>query len=516
MKLVSGEVMREVDRRTIEEFGVSGLALMERAGHNCAELIDARYGMTPLMVAVIVAGKGNNGGDGFVIARLLAAKGWEVQLFLLAEPAMVAGDARTNLERLPPGMVTCCPDDNSLSPLADALAEATVVVDAIFGTGLAQEVSGHYAAAIELLNRAGRPTVAVDIPSGIHAGTGRLLGTAVRAACTVTFGLAKVGHVQLPGAEFTGELFLTDIGIPQAVATEAAGVECLEEESVRPLLRPRALGAHKGSFGHCLIVAGSTGKTGAAAMAANSAVRGGAGLVTLAVPATVHAILELKTTEAMTMPLADGGRGFLAADSLAGIAQALEARTVGAMGPGLGWHPQTAELVRELVRTSHRPLVIDADGLNALSEEPAVLAESHSPAIVLTPHPGEMARLAGSTVAAVEADRLGSAAGFARKHGIYLVLKGARSVVAAPDGRLAINGSGNPGMASGGMGDVLAGLLAALLAQEYEPFTACCIGVFIHGLAGDLVAAARGQVGMNATDVQEMLPYAFKSLMTRV
>ncbi|HEY5975257.1 MAG TPA: NAD(P)H-hydrate dehydratase, partial [Geobacteraceae bacterium] len=502
MKLVTGEVMREVDRRAIEEFGVSGLALMERAGCNCAELIDARYGMVPLLVAVIVAGKGNNGGDGFVIARLLAAKGWEVQVFLLAEPATITGDAKTNLERLPAGLVTCCPDVNSLALLEVGLADATVVVDAMFGTGLAPEVAGHYAAAIDLLNAAGRPTVAVDIPSGIHAGSGRMLGTAVRAARTVTFGLAKVGHVQLPGAEFTGELFLTDIGIPQTVLAEAGGVEYLEEEAIRPLLQQRAAGSHKGSFGHCLIVAGATGKTGAAAMAANSAVRGGAGLVTLAVPASIHAILELKTTEAMTMPLTDDGRGYLAGDCLAEVARALAARTVGAIGPGLGWHGETADLVKVLVRTSRQPLVIDADGLNALSEEPAVLAASSSPAIVLTPHPGEMARLAGTCVTAVEADRLGVATDFARQHGVYLLLKGARTVLAAPDGRLAINGSGNPGMASGGMGDVLTGIIVSLLGQHYSAWDACRIGVYIHGYAANLVADEKGEIGMNASDVQ--------------
>jgi ADP-dependent NAD(P)H-hydrate dehydratase / NAD(P)H-hydrate epimerase len=286
----------------------------------------------------------------------------------------------------------------------------------------------------------------------------------------------------------------------------------LEEGSVRPLLQPRDQRAHKGSFGHCLVIAGSTGKTGAAAMAANSAVRGGAGLVTLACPASLNGILEVKTTEAMTAPVADGGRGWLGDDSLPDICAALKGRTAVALGPGLGWNRDTSVLIQALVPMVQVPLVVDADALNVLSGKPELLRRKKTAAMVLTPHPGEMARLAHIPLAEIEADRLGTAASFAEKFGVYLILKGAGTIVAAPDGRMAINSSGNPGMASGGMGDVLTGLLVALLAQGYEPFTACCIGVFVHGLAGDLVAREKGQLGLSAVDVQEMLPYAFRRL----
>jgi NAD(P)H-hydrate epimerase len=513
MKVVTGAVMQQMDRQTIEEFGVPGLALMENAGRVCALAIHEAYGNRPGPSAVILAGKGNNGGDGYVIARMLREMEWSVRLVVLARREEIGGDALINLERLPVDLPHFCLTEQELNKVAPSLAGATVVVDALLGTGLKSEVLGLYAAAIDMVNGCGRPVVAVDIPSGIDAASGKVLGRAVRADLTITFALAKLGHVLYPGTDYAGELLVRDIGIPAAVAKEAAGYEYLDLAVARAQFCRRSRTAHKGSNGHCLVIAGATGKTGAAAMAANSAVRAGAGLVTLAVPATLHPILEVKTTEAMTIPLQDGGHGYLGADAQADITQVLTGRNAVALGPGLGWHSETARLVRRLLELVAAPLVIDADGLNAVSEEPAVLQRTWSSSVVLTPHPGEMARLAGITIAEIEADRIGTAEAFAREHGVYLVLKGARSVIAAPDGRVAINGSGNPGMATGGMGDVLTGVLTALLAQGYDPFTACCLGVFSHGLAADLVAQDKGEIGMSAVDVQEMLPYAFKKLL---
>jgi ADP-dependent NAD(P)H-hydrate dehydratase / NAD(P)H-hydrate epimerase len=513
MKVVTGAVMQEIDRRSIDEFGVAGLTLMENAGCGCADAIMASYGNSEPRRAVVVAGKGNNGGDGFVIARLLHGQGWRVATFVLAREEEIGGDARINLQRLGDGAVTFCPEEGMLGHYVAVLREADVIVDALLGTGLKSEVGGSYAEAIALLNESGRPVVAVDIPSGIDSATGRVLGTAVQAGLTVTFGLAKCGHILYPGALFTGRLEVVDIGIPSEVAASAPGLEFLDTMAIRPLLRKRERAAHKGSFGHCLIVAGSTGKTGAAAMAANSAVRSGAGLVTLAVPSSLNPILEIKTTEAMTLPLPDGDLGYLCDADQAFIDNALAGKDSVALGPGVALHPETVRLVRRLVATIPLPLVVDADGLNAVAEDPSVLLRKRSQAVILTPHPGEMARLAGLSVAQVEDDRFETAREFAARYGIYLVLKGARTIIAAPDGRMAINGSGNPGMASGGMGDVLTGILVALMAQGYEPFSACRIGVFLHGYAADLVAAEKGEVGMAAVDVQERLPYAFKQLM---
>ena len=512
MKVVSGETMQRMDRRAMEDFGIPGINLMENAGRGCAAAIVERFGPAAGRMALVVAGKGNNGGDGYVIARLLQQAGWEVRTFVLAPREDIAGDAKDNLARLDPETVSFSPSSAGLSLFASHLERASVVVDALFGTGLKSDVRGCLAEAIELVNGSGKPVVAVDIPSGIDAGSGQVLGVAVKADLTVTFALAKFGHVLYPGVDLCGELRVVDIGIPLQVAADAEGCDFVDREAARRLVRPRDRRAHKGNFGHCLVIAGSIGKTGAAAMAANSAVRAGSGLVTLAVPESLSAILEMKTTEAMTLPLPDCGTGRMIEDSAPVLLEALGGKASVALGPGVSWHPDTARLIRRLAAEIEIPLVVDADGLNALSEDPGILHHARSTCLVLTPHPGEMARLAGTSTASVEADRIASARDFAVQHGVYLILKGARTVVAAPDGQIAINGSGNAGMASGGMGDVLTGILASLLGQGYPPFDACRLGVFIHGHAADLVAADKGEIGMSAVDVQEKLPWAFKTL----
>ena len=510
MKVVTVKAMQEADRRTITGLGVPGLTLMENAGRECAAAIVRRYGHDNASKAVIVAGKGNNGGDGYVIARLLAGQGWQVRTLVLARRGEIGGDAGTNLDLLPAGTVCFCPE--GVVPFAGELADAAVIVDALFGTGLAKEVTGPFAEAIGLINASGRPVVAVDIPSGIHGTTGRVLGTAVRADLTVTFASAKVGQLLYPGAEHVGELCVVPIGIPDSILAETPGYEYVDAAAARSLVRPRGRTMHKGSLGHVLVIAGSRGKTGAAAMAANSAVRTGSGLVTLAVPAALHDILEVKTTEAMTVPLDDSGRAFLGALALPEILDLLAGRDAVALGPGISRNPETAALVHRLVTEIDLPLVLDADALNAVSEQPEILHGARSGKTILTPHPGEMARLCGCTVAEVERDRVAAAGEFAARHGVHMVLKGARTISAAPDGRIAINGSGNPGMASGGMGDVLTGVLVSLLGQGYDPFDACRLGVYLHGAAADLVAAEKGEIGIMATDVQERLPYAYRRL----
>jgi NAD(P)H-hydrate epimerase len=513
MKVVSGETMQAMDRMTIEEFGISGLTLMENAGRGYTEVIAVEFGSNPGLRAVVVAGKGNNGGDGYVIAHLLRKKGWHVTTFVVAADEDVCGDARMNLDLIRDGSLHFCPEAGGLAGFRSVFDDADLIVDALLGTGLKSEVRGSLAEAVALINSAGRRVVSVDIPSGIDAGTGKVLGCAVKAEITVSFAMAKLGQVLIPGCELTGRLIVIDIGIPDEVAANVDFYAFLDLEEIRPLVRKRDRAAHKGDFGHCLIVAGSTGKTGAAAMAANSAVRTGAGLVTLAVPASLNHILEMKTTEAMTLPLPDEGMGYIATRARTIIDQALEGKDALALGPGISLSPETARLVRELISDALMPMVVDADGLNALSEDRSCLLRKKSPAVILTPHPGEMARLTGLTVGEVEHDRIETARSFAGRYGVYIVLKGARTIVAAPDGRIAINGSGNPGMASGGMGDVLTGVLVALLGQGYDAFTACKIGVFLHGYAADLVAAEKGEIGMSAVDLQERLPYALKGLI---
>ena len=367
------------------------------------------------------------------------------------------------------------------------------------------------AAAIAAINACGAPVLAVDIASGLSADTGTPLGAAVRATLTATFGYPKVGQLLYPGVEHTGLLAVVDIGIPrEALAAVAPRTTLLEGEEVGALLPPRRRDAHKGDFGHVLVIAGSRGKTGAALLAAQAAVRSGAGLTTLAVPGTLQAVLEAQVREAMTAPLADTGDG-AAALADGAVADVLVAdRGAVVCGPGLGQAPATRELVRHVVRQCAAPLVLDADGLNAVAGT-SVLRERPGPTVV-TPHPGEMARLSGGDTTRVQADRLGTARAFAGAERVVVVLKGARTVVASPDGATAICPTGNPGMASGGAGDVLAGVIGALLAQGLAPYEAATLGVFAHGAAGDAVAARQGEVGLLATDLAAELPATFARL----
>lgn len=514
MRVVTAHTMQEIDRQTIEEHGISGLTLMENAGRCCVEEIIAEFGLKGTNRAVIMAGKGNNGGDGYVIARLLSQKGWKVKVLILAERDQISGDAAVNLDKLPLNMINFCAHEGQLPALhMEEIVQADLIVDALFGTGLRSDITGVFLEAIELLNTSGRPILSVDIPSGIHGTTGRILGDAIRAYITVTFAFAKLGHVLYPGAEHTGRLIIADIGIPQKLMECAPGYDFLNDESLRPLLRRRDRMAHKGHFGHCLIISGSTGKTGAAALCANSAVRAGSGLVTLAVAESLHSILEIKTTEAMTVPLPDSGCGYLTSDAFSVLEKLLAGKDAVALGPGLALQPGTVTLVQKLIETISAPLVLDADALNALAEDLTVLRRKKSANIILTPHPGEMGRLLGTSIPDVEAIRISVAQEFASNYGIHLVLKGARTIIASPDGAAAINSSGNPGMATGGMGDVLTGIIVSLLGQGYSTSDACRLGVFIHGFAADMVAEDKGEIGISAGDVQEMLPYAYNKLL---
>ncbi|HEY7747013.1 MAG TPA: NAD(P)H-hydrate dehydratase, partial [Desulfuromonadales bacterium] len=463
---------------------------------------------------LILAGKGNNGGDGYVIARHLLGRGWRVRTVVLTDEARVSGDAAINLRALQSsaGELAFAPDDGRLSRALRENRDTRLVVDALFGTGLTSEVAGHYATAVDWVNAAGLPVLAVDIPSGIDATSGRILGRAVRADLTVTFALPKLGHALHPGADLCGDLEVVDIGIPAPLLNKARDRHLLvDAAAAHPLLPARPATGHKGTFGHLLVVAGSTGKAGAAAMTAEGGLRSGAGLVTVACPASVQAALAIKLTEAMTEPLAEVD-GALSLQALAALQQFSEGKSALALGPGLGQHEETFALVRRLLRESPLPLVLDADGLNAVAEHPALLRERPPGSTVLTPHPGEMARLTGKSVAEVEADRVDVARKFARRHRVVLVLKGARTVTALPDGRVRLNGSGNPGLASGGMGDVLTGLIGGLLAQGLSPADAAVLGVYLHGRAADRLQKIMGNAGMIAGDLLRELPATRKEL----
>jgi NAD(P)H-hydrate epimerase len=481
---------------------------MENAGRACAQVLEKRFSRCFPGPLVVVAGKGNNGGDGYVVARILADRGWQVTTLVLAEAQRIGGDAATMLQILRncAGEVVFVDDVDRLRQHFVNL-QPQLIVDALFGTGLVSDVLGLPAAAIALMNEAAVPLVAIDIPSGVDASTGRICGCAVSADLTVSFDHPKIGHVSTPGALHVGELEVVDIGIPVTRRpTDLLPQARLIDAAVAGSLLPeRPAFAHKGSFGHLLLVAGSSGKTGAAALAGDAAVRSGCGLVTVAVPASVHGIMEVKLTEAMTVGLAEqGGLLSLAAgDQIAQLSASCQALAV---GPGLGQGEELRHLMRQIVMTLSVPMVIDADGLNLLAGQLECLGERQTKALILTPHPGEMARLTGMGVAAIEADRFTVARDFACRHQVVLLLKGARTIVAAPDGRVHVNTSGNNGLSSGGSGDVLTGLIGGLLAQGCDAFAAASLAAWWHGRAAEQIAADRGEAGMAASDLIHQLP----------
>lgn len=515
MRVLSAEQMRELDRRTIEEIGIPSVVLMENAGRGAANRLHERYCDLFPGPVLVLAGKGNNGGDGYVIARCLQQAGWQVQTLVLAQVDSLSGDARLNLDILLrlAGSVHFVPDEASLNSFFETCPAYALLVDALFGTGLTSEVRGHYARAIDWVNAQHAPVVAVDIPSGLDATSGRILGRCVKAAVTLTFAQPKIGHLLYPGVGCVGGLETIDIGIPSFLLESSAPAQYwVDADEARKLLPQRPADGHKGTFGHLLVIAGSPGKSGAAAMTADAAVRAACGLVTLGCPAAIHDILEIKLTEPMTVALPHI-EGVLSLQALEAALALCRDKQALALGPGLGQAAETQALARRLLRESSVPTVVDADGLNALAGHLEILRERTSVGTILTPHPGEMARLAACSVAAVQSDRVGFARAFALQHGCVLVLKGARTITAAPDGQIFINASGHQGMASGGMGDILTGTIGALLAQGLPPVEAAVLGVYLHGRAADRLVPQLGLAGLAATDLLREIPAARHELL---
>ena len=508
MRLASAQQMRDLDNIAINNYGIPGVVLMENAGRATVEAMEHRWGSLTGQAIAIFVGPGNNGGDGLVIARHLHQRGGLPRVYLLVGPDKFQGDAAVNLrivEKLPVPLRML--DDDSMADVALDLQDCFLIVDAIFGTGLKREVLGFFGELIRLINQSPRPVISVDIPSGLHADTGKVLGRCVRADCTVTFGTAKPGLILTAGKAMTGDLAIADIGIPpEAWDAEQSGTILLEECEVAGWLPARIPDSHKGSYGHLFILAGSVGKTGAALLAAQGALRAGTGLVTLGVPKNLNQIFEAALPEAMTEPLPGSDEGMLSIQSLSVVHALLKGKKAVAIGPGLGTAQETVDLVATLYRELAQPMVVDADAINILAHHPSILKQAQGPRI-LTPHPGEMARLLGQSSRVVQADRLGIAARFAQEHAVILVLKGAGTVIAHPDGRIAINSTGNAGMATGGMGDVLTGLIGGFLAQGLDPWPAACLGVYLHGMAGDRLAELIGaQCGFLASELAETVP----------
>lgn len=517
--LVTAARMQELDRRSIEEIGIPGAVLMENAGRATVDAMEQAFGPVRGAGVCILAGPGNNGGDGLVMARCIHDRGGHPLVLLLADPQKLPRDAALNwaiVQRL--GLPARIVDSNrpfSLTPedLAALLQAGPLhsIVDALFGIGLARPLEGIYLDAVRCINslaqRHACPVVAADIPSGLASDSGQVLGEAVRATLTVAYGLAKPGHVH-HGAAHVGRLQVVDIGIPAQLVRESLRPGLLLDDSLLSALGRRAADSHKGSNGHVLIIAGSNGKTGAALLATQGAMRSGAGLVSCAVPAKLAPIFAASFTEAMYPPLPGTEDAFTLADYPL-LAELCHHKQALVLGPGIGTAADTAALVLRLYRQRPEPMVVDADALNILAAHREALAEAGGPRL-FTPHPGEMARLLDCPIATVQADRLAAAEAFCRLCApspwpMLVALKGAGTVVLARDGRWAINASGNPGMGSGGMGDVLAGVLAGLLAQGYSPWSATCAGVWLHGAAADALARER-PYGYTASEVAAELP----------
>ncbi len=519
LKLTSAAQMREMDRRTIGDYGVPGIVLMENAALRVVEAMSERFGPLPGKRVAVVCGKGNNGGDGLAIARHLATRlGADVRVWLASDPAAYTCDAAANYKMAQAFGLGLHTLDAPSQDGSDVGGWADVVVDALLGTGITGGVAGELAEAINAMNAGGKPIVSVDVPSGLDADTGEVEGACVRATLTVTFALPKLGLMVYPGVEYVGELVVADIGMPRAVmAAEDVLVGATEASDVAAWLPARVNGrdSNKGKFGHITVFAGSAGFVGAPVLTSEAAARAGAGRVTLAVPERLQeAAMARVSPVVMTRGLAQTDAGAFAGAALEAALVLAAKGTAVALGPGLGGaeDEETRAFVRAFVSRCPVPLVVDADALNCLARAPdrgtSVMRARTAPTI-LTPHPGEMGRLLGTDTQTVQAGRRAAVEQAAQAYGCVVLLKGARTLVAAPDGRLAVNTTSNPGMATGGSGDVLSGLLAALLAGGLAAWEAASAGAYLHGLAGDLVAKAQGgPAGLIATDIIASLPAA--------
>ena len=512
MRILDANAMREVDRAAIEDIGIPSLVLMENAAIG---LVDALADSYPEATSVAVfCGPGNNGGDGLALARHLKIRGYHVEVTLIATGKALSGDAGIQLEICQKqGLIVHeLDDETSVRQAIEAANGLDLAVDALFGTGLTRPVSGLFAEAIAALNLLQIPRIAVDLPSGLNGSSAEIMGPHVLAELTITFGAPKVPHIFLPAAGIVGKVVVADLGIPSQLIEGAAGdLHLLTAEELADNLMIRPIDSHKGDFGHSLVLAGSVGKAGAAILTARAAVKAGAGLVTVATPLSIVQTVDLGSIESMTLPLREDDAGGLSVANLEQVLEFTKELQACAIGPGLGTQPSTAELVRAVVGACEIPTIIDADGLNAFVGFTDSLAAG-SARRILTPHPGELARLLESTTSDVQMDRVGSARTAAARTDSIVVLKGAQTLIASPERGVFVNLTGNPGMATGGSGDVLTGLITGFVSQGYDPLIAACLGVHTHGSAGDLAAQEVGEPSLSADDLLRQMPAALQRI----
>lgn len=512
MKLLYAHEMKEIDRRATSLYGIPSLILMENAGLQTMEVVDEVLGSALGKNVVILAGKGNNGGDGLVVARHLLNAGASVDTFIMGNPGEFTPDSRINYDILTRMTSAIYPlfQEDQLDKLMLALLGADLIVDAIYGIGFQGSLGELETKVVRMINWTRVPVVAVDIPSGVEADTGKVHGEAVRATHTVTFALPKIGLVMEPGKDYVGTLSVADISIPRPLLEDKElKTNLIGEAMARSFLQPRQPESHKGTYGHAMVIGGSRGMTGAVIMTSAAALRCGAGLVTAALPESLLPVAEAAMVEVMTRALPETGQTAIALEALPAIENLLGICSVCAIGPGMSQYPEANAIVRFVLEKAGIPVIIDADGLNALAGDIGILKQRQIP-VVLTPHPGEMARLTGKSVEEIQTNRIAIARSAALDWGVTLVLKGNKTVVANARGEVYVNITGNPGMATAGSGDVLCGIIAGLIAQGLKPADAACVGVYLHGLSGDAAAHMKGERGIIAGDLINCLPAVLK------
>ncbi|UCF81547.1 MAG: NAD(P)H-hydrate dehydratase [Acidobacteriota bacterium] len=519
MKITTAKQMRTIDARAAKEYGIPSLVLMELAGREVAHLVaHVREERGGYFSVLVVAGPGNNGGDGLVAARYLANAGFDVRVVILAERGRLRGDPLVHLrilERMevPVHFAHTAP---WWEEALEWLSAADIVVDALFGTGFRPPVTdGLLAAVIEDINESARYVLSVDIPSGLSADTGRVEGPVVRADATLWLGYMKLAHVFPPAESCCGSLYGCDLGLPRKIAAEVdVRTEWVTEEEVRAYFPRRKRDAHKGDYGHLLVIGGSQGKGGAPLLAARAALRSGVGLATLAVPESFVEELTAKFPELMVEPLPQNGTPGICEGALLRALDLAKEKSAVALGPGLGLHPETRAFVSAFVKQCPVPMVLDADALNALADGQMEALGERKAEVILTPHPGEMARLLDTSNEEVQGDRIKAALQLAKAQNAFVVLKGYRTVCALPDGYVYLNSTGNPGMATAGSGDALTGIIGAFAANRklHTLPTAAFAGTYLHGLAGDLAAHKVTEAALTTGDIIEHMPRAIKRI----
>ncbi len=514
MKLLYAEQMKEIDRRATDNYLIPSLLLMENAGLRVLETVKGIINELHKAKVIILAGKGNNGGDGLVLGRHLMNAGAMVDIFLLGESQNLSSDAYVNysvLKKMDTNLIPLRADED-LDRFMMALLSADLIVDAIYGIGFRGSLNNFETRVIQMVNLCKAPVVAVDIPSGVEADTGKINGTALKADYTVTFALPKLGQVLEPGRDYVGQLIIADISIPGPLLEDRnLKLNLIDKALISKLIKPRSAESHKGTYGHVLVAGGSAGMTGAVILAAGAALRSGAGMVTAALPESLVPIVGASAREVMSRPLAQTSAACISIEALPALGDLLGTVSVCAIGPGMSRYPEANAIIRFVLENSGVPILVDADGLNALEGDAGILKSRQIP-VVITPHPREMSRLTGLTVEDIQQNRLEIARQYATAWGITVVLKGNQTVVATSSGEVFINSSGNPGMATAGSGDVLSGIIAGLIAQGLGPQQAALAGVYIHGCSGDRAAEISGQKGMVAGDLIDNLPYILKTL----